>query len=149
MTEPIKLGTTPVGLPVPAPAPIRTIEADVTTLILGGVLERTVEPFKGWSVTLHTLTSNERIVASKAIPNDVLASLVASQEASKVPNLVQAITYIKVNSVEKHFSTPAEKESLNTMLSNSPAVVIDALYTEFLKATNDMYEMLETGVKKN
>ena len=176
MNDPIKVGGSPIGAPALPVAPAKSIEADVSVLILGGVLERTVEPFKGWHVTLHTLTSNERLAASKAIPNSVLESLVASQEASKVPNLVQAITRIKIHTlkeeayegfdgagklvplkrqvespvyVEKTFVTPAEKEALRVLLDNSPAMVIDALYTEFLKASNDMYEVLETGVKKN
>ena len=137
-----------------APAPVApsapaSVEADVDALILGGVLSREVTPFKGWSVTMHTLTNAERLKASMGIPNSVLENASAAQEAAKVPTLLYAITKIEKNGHMGYYETPESKAGLQVLLENTPAIVIDVLYMEYLKLVNDLIVIVETGVKKN
>lgn len=135
--------------PAPAPAQPKGIEADIDALILGGVVERSVEPFTGWKVTMHTLTNEERLQASKYIPNDVQLSAAASQEAVKLPTLTAAITFIEVNGVAKHFDKPEDKAKLSGLLNGAPAITVDVLYMEYCKLVNDLIVLVETAVKKN
>jgi len=133
---------------VSQPAPT-SVEADIDALILGGVLSREVTPFAGWAVTMHTLTNSERMLASMSIPNSVVENATASQEAAKVPTLVQAITHINQNGKLGHYASPESKEGLRVLLENTPAIVVDVLYMEYLKLVNDLVVLVETGVKKN
>jgi hypothetical protein len=98
---------------------------------------------------MHTLTNSERMVASMSIPNSVVESATASQEAAKVPTLVQAITLINQNGKMGHYASPESKEGLRVLLENTPAIVVDVLYMEYLKLVNDLVVLVETGVKKN
>lgn len=154
MTEPIRIGAKPTHTHPPqpqvkAPEPEQGIEANIDALVLGGVLERTVEPFPNWKVTMHSLTNDERVRSSKDIPNDLLGSVSASQEAVKLPTLVWAITFIEVNGVAKHFSQPEDKEGLRILLNSSPSIIVDVLYMEYCKIINDLIVLVETAVKKN
>lgn len=129
----------------------KAVEADVTTLILAGVVEREIVPeaMPGYKVKMHTLTDPERLAATREIGMDLLGNSLASQEAIKIPTLVQAITYLENNGVYKHFSTPEDKAALRTILSSAPALVVDILFVEYMKLNNDLLVLLETGVKKN
>ena len=148
----------PAMTPAAAPAaPIEAtenIEADLDVLIHAGVIERTVAPFddgklRNCRVTMHTLLNPERIAVSKEIPNTEITTLAAAEQAPKVPTLVWAISCIEMSGTKYMFDQPAQKPMLRAMLEKMSGLMIDMLYLEYLKMSNDLIKIIETGVKKN
>ena len=128
--------------------------ADLDVLIQRGVVERTVSPFNGvtfkdYRVTLHTLENHERIAVSREIPNEEVMSLAVAEHAPKIPTLVYAISCMEMGEKKYMFNTAESKTALRVLLSKMSAVMIDILYLEYLKMTNDLITIIETGVKKN
>jgi hypothetical protein len=140
-----------------APAPVEAVEqvdADLDVLIQQGVVERTVAPFndavlKNCRITMHTLLNPERVEVSKEIPNEEIATFAVSEQAPKKPTLLYAITCIEMSGKKYMFDTPASKAALRVMLDKMSGVMIDMLYLEYLRMTNDLIKIIETGVKKN
>lgn len=125
------------------------VEADIDTLILDGVVERVVEPFKGWKVTMHSLTNAERLEVAKEIPNEEAMSVALAQEAYKLPVIAKAITRIETNGKVFIFTTSEDRIKFRKKLNNMSAVMVDVLYIKYLELTNDLITVIETGVKKN
>lgn len=127
----------------------KAIEADTEKLIFGGVLERDITPFKGITVTMHTLSEEERVKATENLNVKMDENSITLQEASKVPTLIYAITKINNNGEISKFETEESKKVLKHILDKTPAYVIDVLYVEYVKLVSDLVTLLETGVKKN
>ena len=138
-----------------APAPAtEMIDADLDVLIQKGVLERSVEPFKAGQlrdhkITMHTLLGPERVAASREIPNADMATAASAEQAPKIPTLVHSITRLEVGGTATDYANPATKPDLRAKLDRLSSVEIDILYIEYLKMTNDLIRIIETGVKKN
>ena len=136
------------------PSATEQIDADLDVLIQSGVVERTVAPFddgklRNCRVTMHTLLNPERVHVSQEIPNEELASAAAAEQAPKLPTLVYAISCIEMSGTKYLFEKPEQKPALRALLNKMSAVMIDMLYLEYLKMTNDLIKIIETGVKKN
>lgn len=120
-----------------------SIELDLEKLIKFGVIERDVQvgPF---SITLRTLTDNEREAVMRLVPPDV------SDPSEQVrlwrrPTLARAI--VRINSID--FNTDEMKQKLESILGQMQGALLDKLFMEYLQMLSDQAALMESGSKKN
>ena len=119
-------------------------DVNVDKLVKFGILEKEVEPIKGWKITMHTLTQEEKEKSNALVPDEAIQNQMQFIEALKRPTLVYAITKINNDVFENEQQKGALLEKLKQMQGNA----VDLIYVQYQKLFIEQIEILNEGLKK-
>jgi ribosomal protein L10 len=122
--------------------PVEVLNID--QLVKYGKVEKQVEPIKGWKITMHALSQEEREQLGKLVPDSDVTTIYSRGEATKRPTLAWAIT--KIN--DDVFESLEQKQTLLEKLKAAPGTTLDLIFMEYQNLYLEQFDLLQNGIKK-